>query len=420
MAEYNGFYYLDLCDDERRVVEITPEGWNLLESNVPVHFRRGNTKPLPVPQGGGHIDLLRRFTTFSNESDQRLFVGALLAMLHPTGPYPILYLAGEMGSRKSIHMDVARELVDPHVAGRRGPPRNEEDLVIYARNSHLLTFDNVSFLKEDLPDAFCRLVTGGGLGKRRLYTDEDEHVIEVIRPVVLNGINPPTTRQDFLDRTILLNLEPMDGDERLTEVEFWRMFREAQPLLLGVLLDACVDGLRRAEDVRPSSLPRMADIVAWVEACGGALGWEDGTFADAYELMRGHILREAVEADVFIAKLLEYLNSIHKFDGTVTELLDVVNSYVGQDASERDNRAWPKSARSLGHKLQRVQPALKTMMRVEHQVLVPQVLHRLHRNIDTDAGRAAGRHSSPSAENWKSAATATAGSRYPRLRARRA
>jgi NADH:ubiquinone oxidoreductase subunit K len=49
------------------------------------------------------------------------------------------------------------------VAPLRAPPRNERELMISAINGHLLVFDNVSSLSQEMSDALCRLATGTSL-----------------------------------------------------------------------------------------------------------------------------------------------------------------------------------------------------------------------------------------------------------------
>src|SRR5258708_24130638 len=49
IAEHRGKIYLDLCDAERQCVEISTQGWKLID-DPPVRFRRSpGMLPLPVP-----------------------------------------------------------------------------------------------------------------------------------------------------------------------------------------------------------------------------------------------------------------------------------------------------------------------------------------------------------------------------------
>ena len=67
-----------------------------------------------------------------------------------------------------------------------------------------------------MSDALCRLATGGGLGTRQLYSDADESLFDVQRPVILNGITSLAERGDLQDRCIPITLPVIDEDARRT------------------------------------------------------------------------------------------------------------------------------------------------------------------------------------------------------------
>ncbi len=59
-----------------------------------------------------------------------------------------------------------------------------------------------------MSNALCRLSTGGGLGTRKLYTNNEQQVFNVVRPLVLNGITDLAHRTDLGDHAIILELHP--------------------------------------------------------------------------------------------------------------------------------------------------------------------------------------------------------------------
>jgi len=56
---------------------------------------------------------------------------------------------------------VVRKLVDPNKSLLRKVPKSDDDLLIAASKSRVMTFENVSHLEPSLSDAICRLATGG-------------------------------------------------------------------------------------------------------------------------------------------------------------------------------------------------------------------------------------------------------------------
>ena len=68
----------------------------------PVRFRRAaGMQPLPTPDPGGSIELLRPYLNVQTDAEFVLVVSWMLAVLRPDGPYPVLVLSGEQGSAKS-------------------------------------------------------------------------------------------------------------------------------------------------------------------------------------------------------------------------------------------------------------------------------------------------------------------------------
>src|SRR5208337_4196382 len=194
------------------------------------------------------LDSLRSFLNVKSEADLVLVVTWLLACLRNRGPYPVLVLSGEQGSAKSTLAAILRALVDPNVAPLRALPREDRDLFIAASNGHVLAFDNVSGLAGWISDTLCRLATGGGFAVRQLYTDQDEVLFNGMRPVILNGIEDIVTRPDLADRALFLTLEAIPEERRRTEQELWAAFEAERPRILGILLDAVAEGIKRLPD----------------------------------------------------------------------------------------------------------------------------------------------------------------------------
>ena len=139
---------------------------------------------LPMPATGGTSNELRSFLNVRGDNEWVLIVAWLFGAYSPSGPYPILAVHGEQGSAKSTACRVLRKLIDPNKGDVRTSPRNEHDLAIAASNSRVLSFDNVSWVRDWLSDALCRVASGSGLGTRQLYTDDEEMIFNFQRPIL--------------------------------------------------------------------------------------------------------------------------------------------------------------------------------------------------------------------------------------------
>src|SRR5690606_10223857 len=106
----------------------------------------------------------------------------------------------------------------------------------------------------------------------------DEILFRAARPVLFNSIADVARRPDLLDRAMVVNLNPIPPEQRVTESTLNALFRRTHPALLGALLHATSVALRNEPTVKLAKMPRMADFATWVEAAAPALGWEPGTW----------------------------------------------------------------------------------------------------------------------------------------------
>ena len=144
VAHHEDRIYLDLADHRWQAVEVGPGGWRVM-THPPVRFRRAaGMLPLPMPERGGSIETLASFLNLPARDDQVLVVSWLLGALQHCGPFPLLTIAGEQGSAKTVLSKILRALIDPNVAPVRALPREERDLMIAANNGHVLALDNLS------------------------------------------------------------------------------------------------------------------------------------------------------------------------------------------------------------------------------------------------------------------------------------
>lgn len=357
VAEHNGNVYLDLCNADWQVVEVAPNGWQVIDQS-PVRFRRTKGMlPLPIPERGGRVDELRAFVNVSDET-WPLVVGWELGMFNPRGPYSILTLGGIQGSGKSTTGRILRGVADPAKPALRSPPRDERDLMIAAKNAWLLAYDNLSSIPVWLSDALCRVNSGGGFATRELYTNDEESIFDASRPALLTSIEDVASRSDLLDRCLVVGLEPLLDDCRIPERELYANVSEAQPRILGALLDCVSAILRNLPTVEVDRPSRMLDFLLWVTAAESELGWEPGTFLNAYDRNRGEAHTLALEASPIAKPLLAFLDAVagDEWVGTAAELLGELNK--GRNSNERPPKGWPESPRGLSGQIKRLAPNL--------------------------------------------------------------
>lgn len=346
--------FVDLCNDQHEIVEICNGQWTTVTKSEVRFVRSHGMLALPTPVSGSDgANLLRSLIHVRDERQFHLILAWLFGALRPKGPYPALVLCSEQGSGKTFVSKLLRAIVDPNAAPVRGTPRDERDLMIAAVRGWLVAFDNLSVLPDWLSDALCRLSTGGGLGTRRNYSDDEEVLFCAQRPFILTGIQEVVTREDLLDRCIVVDLPQIHEMERRAESELWAEFDTLHPQILGWLLDVVGVALNLGDMSPPEHLPRMADFAAWMAKIELILDWEPGYFNELYMANQ----QEAHEITVDHSIIGRLIVALGNWNGTATSLHRTLTKKLTKE--QKHSREWPKSPRALADTLRRIAPSLR-------------------------------------------------------------
>ena len=201
-AAINDKIYIDLADDQHRVVEISAGGWRII-NDPPIKFLRpAGMRPLPEPKRGGTIEQLRPYANLT-EAGFILFIQWLIDALHQRVERPVACLAGGEGRGKSSLAKAAQHLLDPRTADPGNPPTTVRELTVRASNGNVLIFDNLSTLSPVMSDAICRLSSGIDSGVRKLFTDATQFSVRGSRSILFTAIKNPVTAPDLAERQVI-------------------------------------------------------------------------------------------------------------------------------------------------------------------------------------------------------------------------
>ncbi|HAU1490450.1 TPA: hypothetical protein F8S49_11380 [Legionella pneumophila] len=358
VAKHGGEYYVDLAEfGESRAICIKAGEWQIV-NNPPVRFLRPETmRPLPEPISGGDISQLWQIVNIP-ENEKLLVITWLIDCLRPETPFPVLELIGEQGSAKSTTQMILRRLIDPNACDLRAAPKSVEDIFVTGGVNWLVSYENISHLSPPIQDALCVLATGGGFAKRKLYSDADESVIMVKRPIVLNGISAAITAQDLIDRTI--SIETPIVVNRAESTDIWRNYEDNHSLFLGALLDIFAMALERLPLVQlPSAnCPRLIEYTRLGIAISEILGRTGEDFLSIFNSSRQESIARTIDASPVATALIEWFE---KRDRQTTSL--PIKTLFAQVESSRiggsDN--WPRSPKGFADALRRAAPALRQM-----------------------------------------------------------
>lgn len=357
VAEHQGAYYIDLCQPKNsHAVCLKAGAWQVVDE-PPVIFVRGEAMhPLPTPAAGAGLDML--WGILNVPANARLLVLTfIIDAMRPETPYAGLELMGEQGSGKSMAAKFIRRLIDPNACDLRGAPRSVEDVFIVAAHSHMVTFENVSHLNAGIQDALCILSTGGGIAKRSLYTNDEESIVSVRRPWIVNGISAAITQQDLVDRAISIDCPRIE--ERGTSTDLNGTFEDNHAALLGAVLDTAAKALEILPSVHlaPKERPRLAEFALLGMAVAEAEGQQQAAFLEQFTAARLESISRVLDASPVASAVIEWLaDNPQGATSPVKAILQSLELYKPQGTD-----AWPKSAKGLGDALRRAAPALRQM-----------------------------------------------------------
>ena len=344
---------IDMGTKDHAFLEISASGWKWGTTDRPMFRRTPSTLALPTPAAA---DFSRIWRYLNVKPEHRpLVAGFMLASLCPLGPYPALHLSGEQGTGKSTNTRIIKRLLDPSTSMLRPAPKDTRDLLVGGLNGWVLALDNLSFLSPQMSDAFCRLSTGGAIAERSLYSNVDEVLIELQRPIILNGIEDLACRSDLAERGLLVELEPVSN--RLTESDLWGNFLIDEPYIFGALVEGVVHAIRNHETISIGAVPRMADFAKWAAAGVLALGFTANEFMDSYRLNIATSQFTNVHNSAVGEAVHQLMKMRSTWSGTATDLLRDLAKYTNE--SIRRNVGWPTNPKAMASALKRLAPALR-------------------------------------------------------------
>ncbi len=304
-----------------------------------------------IPNKEPEVELLEVVKELFNVDDENLllFTVYLVSIFFAQINHPILVLTGEHGAAKSTAMRLIHNIIDPSVIDLVALPERIDDLITVLSNNHFVAFDNISSIKNEISNILCQAVTNGSLCKRKLFTDNEEVVINIRRVVALNGMALTVTQTDLIDRSLIINFKRITDEQRLTEAELNEKFTKLLPDILGAIFKIIKNALRLYSKVNLGSLPRMADFakVGYCIAESMQVGMGE-MFLNSYSQNNLHAIESAAENSPVISAVLELMSKQDEWSGTAAELLAVLRSTFPDSLVGSD---FPKSAQYLSQKL---------------------------------------------------------------------
>ena len=287
-----------------------------------------------------------------------LFLAYLsFVIAHPKSkgiPYPALIIQGMQGSGKSFLCNyVLRALLDPNSNASLRMPNRDQDWAIQLTHTFLGVYDNIRSFTPKESDLLCQIVTMCSFVIRQHQSYEEIASMIMHSPLVLNGIFNFVDQPDLADRSLRIQLQPMQQESRKTEIQLKTEFNELLPELLGSLFMLSAKALEVLDTCETKYPARLMDFSLWLAANEKVFGLTEGKLQKAYLKNVKSIMAVSLEDDGLMHGLKELLNELG--DGqwryTSTSLLEALDASNSADS-------LPKSASGLTKRLKEIKTSL--------------------------------------------------------------
>lgn len=356
--------WYDLCDSKWRAVRIDEHGWNIVNT-PPILFRRYQHMHTQMePRGSLHLREIFEFINVENEDMKLLLMVWIVTSFIKGFPHVAPIIHGQQGSAKTTASEILKAIIDPSVIKTARLPHDIKETVQMLAHSWFTIFDNVSPDKfpGSTSDLFCTVITGGGVSKRELHTDDEDIIYNLQRVIGINGIVIVANKPDLLDRSVLIELARIPEEKRKSANEVAKQFSEKLPAILGGIFDTLVQAIQIKKTLTFTSLPRMADFAEWGSAIAIALGYTQEQFLTSY---KNNIQQQSdtVIDDSLVATLVLALcerQEEDEWEGTASELLEELGKNEEGVIDEKIRRSvnFPKASNVLSRDLNELKTTL--------------------------------------------------------------
>lgn len=356
VAKKNNSFWYDLTNEKWQVLEITADGWNIID-DPPIlfnRFRHQSEQFTPIKNG----DINKIFDYLNIKSYHTLFLCWLVSCFVPDIPHAMLIVYGEKGSAKSTACSLLKQLIDPSVLDTLTIPKDMRSLIVNLQKHWFLPFDNVSYINEETSDTLCRAITGGGIQQRKLNTNAEDCIFTFRRCLAINGINNVATRSDLLDRSILIELSRIEDKDRRELSEVQNSFKADLPYILGGIFDVLSKAMSLYPTVKLDKLTRLADFTRWGYAIGKALGDKGQSFIDEYNSNIKAQNDEALNNNAVATLIIAFMSDKKNWYGKVSELYNKLVAMTSNCGISAYSKQIPKAANHFSRKLKELKSNL--------------------------------------------------------------
>ena len=351
---------INLANEKYEYIEVTCEGWKIRSDGDKYFSKINGQEEMPKPIRGGELERIFDYCRIP-VGKQKLFLAYVISCFIDI-IHPCLVIQGAAGSGKSSLSTFLKMLIDP--CKNNAPcifPKSETELQYMYHSNYFVAYDNMQKLNAKQSDYLCSIVTGSQVLKRKLYTDSEICQYDLRQPILLNGISGIVTREDMLDRSIIIDLLPFENNGRYSERQLMRNFKNDLPFILGGIMDVLAEVIATYEPDSLFSSPRLIDFYEYgyyiceaIEKGGG------DEFCDEFNSTMYSQKKKFCENEQLNEVLRCFLEENHNhWYGTMGDFSEDLLSFTDEWETSDDPSVVPPTANRLARELHSMDDSLK-------------------------------------------------------------
>lgn len=370
IAISNDTLYYDLATSDWNIAKISSNGIEILPYDVKMPiFRRSQTSAEQVKPIYDNTYALNDLATLLRIKDKQIFKVHLVSLFLENIPVPIMVFDGAAGSMKTTTTAAIKRIVDPSGYETEdnctSMAAQNDDLVLQLYNRYLSAFDNVTRINQETSNVLCRAVTGSSNGRRELYTNSDETLLNFRRKIVLNGIVLNPDFPDLQDRMIVYDRIPLENNERLTEQEFQKKFKALLPSVLWQIFAVIQRSFAQYESVKNQIRPttRLADFEIWGETISRSMDYEPNSFLEKYFEKQRRTSIAVKDLHPIVAAIETLIDGKEEYENTVARCYSELSriAYESGVMVSSQYARFPKAPQRLKEEIIKVKPILEKL-----------------------------------------------------------
>jgi len=321
---------------------------------IPVPFREEAVLPKEQYDKKTVIELFSKIFHLQSEGDYALLIAWMLKTFYPKGEYPILALLGEReGVGKTTATKFIVKLLDPRPTLITRKPHTVDDLYTSAKMNFILAFDNLSNISPELSDEFCQLATGGGISKRKLYTDTEVVTYHTRNPIILNSIFDIVNARDLRRRCVVIEMKKPEKPVDIEVLE--NAFQQYAPYCYGYLIRCVQEAIKNKAIKIDTPLLDVADFCKWTMRAHPVFFLGRESFIRELDATRRLKAIEMVNSNLVASFIKDKLEDRDEWVTTATELLKELK------AEHPFEKSLPSNPNALAKEIRKVASDLEAV-----------------------------------------------------------